>query len=200
VVAAARRIGAQQGIEALSMRRLAEALGVMPNALYTYLPNKASILDAVLDDLLGDVERPSARTGWRNALVAMMSSYRGLLLSQPGLIPVTVSRPMVGPNAMQLREDMLTRLRQGALSADDAVNAYLALFAFTTGFVAFEAARVPGAHDARQRAKARGLYESLSDQEFPSTRALAGRLARRPGDREFTRGLHGVIGGFSGGE
>ena len=180
------------------MRRLADALGVKPNALYTYFPDKASILDAVLDNVLGDVTRPGPRIGWRNGLVSVMSSYRRLLLTQPGLIALTVSRPMVGPNALRLREGMLTLLTRGALEDAEVVNAFLALFAYTTGFVAFEAARTPGRRDARQRAQARRLYEGLSADDFPSTRALGGRLATRPGDSEFTRGLEGVIAGFTG--
>jgi len=199
VVAAARRISAREGVENASMRRLADALGVMPNALYTYFPDKAAILDAVLDDLLGDVEPPRPRTGWRQALVALMSSYRRLLLTQPGLIALTVSRPMVGANALRLREDMLTLLRRGGLDDADAVNAFLALFAYTTGFVAFETARIPGERDTRQRAQAHALYAALPADLFPSTRALAKRLAKRPGDVEFTRGLRGVIAGFGNG-
>lgn len=197
VVAEARRIGARDGIEQLSMRRLADALGVRPNALYTYFPDKGAIVDAVLDDLLGDVEPPSARTSWRAGLVSVMSSYRRVLLTQPGLIPVTVSRPMIGPNAMRLREDMLSLLRRGALDDGDAVHAFLALFAYTTGFVAFEAAREPSEHDAEHRDRVRRLYTSLPDDEFASTRALADRLATRPGDPEFTRGLRAVLDGFA---
>jgi TetR/AcrR family tetracycline transcriptional repressor len=179
------------------MRRLANALGVMPNALYTYFPDKAAILDAVLDDLLGDVKRPRSRVRWRDGLVSLMSSYRRLLLTQPGLIELTVSRPMLGPNAVRLREDMLTLLRRGGLDNAVAVTAFLALFAFTTGFVTFETARAPGERDAKQRARARELHEALPEEVFPSTRALAGRLAKRPGDAEFTRGLRGVIRGFA---
>ena len=179
------------------MRRLAEALGVMPNALYTYFPDKASILDAVLDDLVGDLERPRHRVGWRSGLVSLMSSYRRLLLTQPGLIALTVSRPMVGANAVRLREDMLTLLRRGALGDGDAVNAYLALFAYTTGFVAFETGRTPGRADAEQRAQTYRLHANLPDEDFPSTRALAQRLRRRPGDVEFTAGLQALIAGFA---
>jgi AcrR family transcriptional regulator len=179
------------------MRRLAEALGVMPNTLYTYFPDKASILDAVLDDLVGDVERPRPGTSWGDGLVLLMSSYRRLLLTQPGLIALTVSRPMLGPNALRLREDMLTLLKKGPLSDADAVNAYFALFAFTTGFVAFETGRTPGKGDAKQRAQTYELHASLSDEDFPSTRALAQRLRKRPGDPEFTRGLTGLIDGFA---
>jgi TetR/AcrR family transcriptional regulator, tetracycline repressor protein len=197
VVAAARGIAAKQGADSVTMRQLADALGVMPNALYTYFPNKAAILDAVLDDLLGDVKRPGQRTSWRTGLASLMSSYRLLLLTQPGLIALTVSRPMLGPNAVRVREEMLTLLRSGGLRDADAVSAFLALFAYTTGFVAFETARTPGKRDAEQRAQAYRLHATLPEEAFPSTRALAGRLAKRPGDLEFTRGLRGVISGFA---
>ncbi|MGH2381876.1 MAG: TetR/AcrR family transcriptional regulator C-terminal domain-containing protein [Candidatus Limnocylindria bacterium] len=197
VVAAARRIAAKDGLGRLSMRRLAVELDVMPNALYTHFPDKAAILDAVLDDLLGDVEAPRSGGPWRDVLVSLMSSYRRLLLTQPGLAPLTVSRPMIGPNAMRLREDMLTLLRQGTRDEANTVAAFLTLFAYTTGFVAFEAARTPGEHDASQRARAARLYASLSEEEFPTSRALASRLAKRPGDAEFRSGLLGVIAGFA---
>ena len=114
VVSEARRIAAAEGVQALTMRRLADALGVMPNALYTYFPDKAAILDAVLDNVVGDVSRPRSGRSWRQGVASLMTAYRSVLLAQPGLIPLTVSRPMMGPNALRLREDMLTLLRQGA--------------------------------------------------------------------------------------
>jgi hypothetical protein len=150
----------------------------------------------VLDDLLGDVKRPRRRVTWRQGLVSLMSSYRKLLLTQPGLIALTASRPMYGPNAMRLREDMLTLLRRGGLGDANAVNAFFALFAYTTGFVAFETARTPGKHDTEQRAKGYRLHSTLPEEDFPSTRALARRLAKRPAEREFTRGLDGLLAGF----
>ena len=198
VLAIARRIGARQGVEGLTMRRLAGELGVMPNALYTYFPDKASILDAVLDDLVGDVERPRTSVSWRNGLIALMRSYRALLLTQPGLIALTVSRPMVGPNAVRLREDMLTLLRRGVSSDAYAVSAYFALFAYTTGFVVFETGRAPGTADTSQRARTYELHAGLPDEDFPTTRALARRLRKRPGDVEFMRGLQKLIAGFAG--
>jgi TetR/AcrR family tetracycline transcriptional repressor len=198
VVAEARRIGAEEGIEALTMRRLADALGVLPNALYTYFPDKASIVDAVLDDLIGDVERSHPNAGPRRGLIALMASYRSLLLTQPGLIALSVSRPQIGPKAIRLREDGLTLLKRTGLSDADAVRAYMALFAYTAGFVAFEAGRPAGERDAEQRAAARTVHESLPPGEFPTTRALARRLAKRPGDTEFTYGLERLLDGFTG--
>jgi TetR/AcrR family transcriptional regulator, tetracycline repressor protein len=197
VVAEARRIGGREGVEALTMRRLADALRVLPNALYTYFPDKASILDAVLDDLIGDVERPDPNASPRRGLVSLMASYRSLLLTQPGLIALTVTRPQIGPKAIRLREDGLTLLKRAGLSDADAVRAYLALFAYTAGFVAFEAGRPAGERDAEQRADARKLHDSLPADDFPTTRALASRLAKRPGDAEFTYGLERLLDGFA---
>jgi TetR/AcrR family transcriptional regulator, tetracycline repressor protein len=197
VVAEARRIGAEEGIEALTMRRLADALGVLPNALYTYFPDKASILDAVLDGLMGDVERPDPSASPRRGLVSLMASYRSRLLTQPGLIALTVSRPQIGPKAIRLREIGLTLLKRGGLGDADAVRAYLALFAYTAGFVAFEAGRPAGERDAEQRANARKVHESLPADEFPTTRALARRLSKRPGDAEFAYGLERLLDGFA---
>jgi TetR/AcrR family transcriptional regulator, tetracycline repressor protein len=197
VVAEARRIGAQEGVEALTMRRLADALGVLPNTLYTYFPDKASILDAVLDDLIGDVQRPDPNASPQRGLVSLMAAYRSLLLTQPGLIALTVTRPQIGPKAIRLREDGLTLLKRGGLGDADAVRAYLALFAYTAGFVAFEAGRPAGERDAEQRADARRVHESLAADEYPTTRALARRLAKRPGDAEFTYGLERLLDGFA---
>jgi hypothetical protein len=125
-----------------------------------------------------------------------MSSYRRLLLAQPGLIALTVSRPMVGPNALRVREHMLTLLRGGEFDDSETVTAYFALFAYTTGFVAFETARPPGKGDTKERAQTHQRHAALPTDVFPSTRALAGWLAKRPGDAEFTRGLRAVIAGF----
>jgi hypothetical protein len=105
---------------------------------------------------------------------------------------------MVGPNALRLREDMLTLLRRGVSGDADAVTAYFALFAYTTGFVVFETGRAPGTADTRQRARTYELHARLPDEHFPTTRALARRLRKRPGDVEFTRGLQKLIAGFAG--
>jgi TetR/AcrR family tetracycline transcriptional repressor len=197
VVAEARRIGAREGVEALTMRRLADALGVLPNALYTYFPDKAALLDAVLDDLIGDADRPDPDASPRRGLVSLAASYRRLLLTQPGLIALTLNRPQIGPKAIRLREAGLTLLKRAGLGDADAVRAYLALFAYTTGFVAFEAGRPAGQRDAEQRTAARKLHERLPADDFPTTRALASRLAQRPGDADFTHGLERLLDGLA---
>ncbi|HET6750898.1 MAG TPA: helix-turn-helix domain-containing protein, partial [Actinomycetes bacterium] len=67
VLTAARRIADDEGVDRLTMRRLAGELGVMPNALYTYVPDKEALLDALLDDLLAGIDPgDSAEGDWRD--------------------------------------------------------------------------------------------------------------------------------------
>ncbi len=99
------------------MRRLADALGVMPNALYTYYPTKDALLDALLDSLLGEIDiGPLGSMGWREALTRIMDDSRHLLLSHPRLVEVFLTRPSAGPNAGRLGEDDIPSSAQGRAS------------------------------------------------------------------------------------
>jgi AcrR family transcriptional regulator len=73
VLSAARQLLARKGAEPLSMRRLADHLGVAPNTLYSHYPNKAALMDAVLDSFLGEVPLPQVeQVDWLDGLVAVM--------------------------------------------------------------------------------------------------------------------------------
>src|SRR5688500_10680999 len=84
VVAAARRLIEEGGLERLTMRRLAAELEVLPNALYSHVVDKAALLDAVLDDVLGSIPVPAtARGDWRRGLRTLMADTRAVLLAHP---------------------------------------------------------------------------------------------------------------------
>ena len=74
VLAAARRIADAEGVDRLTMRRLAAELGVLPNALYTYVPDKEALLDALIDDLLAGIEADEPAAGdWREGLASHLA-------------------------------------------------------------------------------------------------------------------------------
>jgi AcrR family transcriptional regulator len=197
VLEAARRIADDEGVDRLTMRRLAAELGVMPNALYTYFPHKEALLDALLDDLLAGVEAPDPAEGdWPDGLARVMDSTRRLLLAHPQLASVFIARPGLGPNAVRLGEVSLALLRRGGLEGERAVEALRVLLAYSLGFAAFQAPRVQGDPGARS-ARAEAAFAGLPEAQFPRMRGLAGELAGPTTDHQFHTGLRWLLDGIA---
>jgi TetR/AcrR family transcriptional regulator, tetracycline repressor protein len=160
VLDAARRLACDEGIDKLSMRRLAKELGVVPNSLYSHFPSKSALVDALLDSLLAEIESPDPdAVGWREGLTAVMSSARRLVLEHPELASAFLSRQSVGRGALRLAEADLELLRRGGIEGERAVEAHRILLIYSLGFGAFEAARrEEPSPDARARHPSDGSY------------------------------------------
>jgi AcrR family transcriptional regulator len=81
----------EEGLAALSMRRLAQVLGVQAPSLYSHYPTKDDLLDAVADLVVADVDTSGFDEGWREGLVTWARSYRAALLAHPGTVPLIAS-------------------------------------------------------------------------------------------------------------
>src|SRR5579863_550589 len=93
VLAAALDIVDRDGAEALSMRRLAHALGRDPMILYRHAANKAAVLDGVAETVLAQLNVNSADPDWQAQLRAIARNYRELALTHPRVVPLLVTRP-----------------------------------------------------------------------------------------------------------
>jgi len=195
VLAAARRIADAEGVDRLTMRRLAAELGVLPNALYSYVPDKEALLDALIDDLLGGIDPGEAVEDWRDGLVRVMDSSRRLLLAHPQLVPVFLARPGLGPNAARLGEITFGLLRRGGLEGEGAVEAFRVLLIYSLGFAAFQAWRLP--EDADRSARAEAAFVGLPEDGFPEMRRLASHLAGPATDDQFHTGLRWLLDGIA---
>ena len=196
VLAAARRIADEEGVDRLTMRRLAAELGVLPNALYTYVPDKEALLDALLDDLLAGIDPgDSAEGDWRDGLVRVMDSSRRLLLAHPRLAPVFLARPGLGPNAARLGEITFELLRRGGLEGERAVEAFRILLIYSLGFAAFQAPRLQSDSVERTR-EVEATFAGLPEDRFPEMRRLAAPLADPTTDRHFHTGLRWLLDGI----
>jgi TetR/AcrR family transcriptional regulator, tetracycline repressor protein len=143
VLKAARGLLDSGGVEALSMRAVARALGVAPNALYSYLADKDELLDAVLDDILGEVKAPTPSQIAREPLEAvrsiMLASYE-VLIAHPGLMSAYFDRQGArGVQAQRLGVVTLDALARAGLDQDQAREALRVLIVNTMGFAAMSA-------------------------------------------------------------
>ncbi len=99
IVRAAIEVADAEGLQALSMRRVAERLGVGTMSLYTYVPGKPELFDVMLDTVYGETARPEdVPGGWRGRLEQIARENWALYLRHPWLLQVAASRPVLGPN------------------------------------------------------------------------------------------------------
>lgn len=112
LVEAAIAIADAEGLAAVSTRRVAEAVGVSAMSFYTYVPDKAVLLDLMLDGVTGDeAALPAAVEGprdWREDVRRMAVAQRAWLLRHPWILEVTTHRPGVGPQAIRTYDRMLS--------------------------------------------------------------------------------------------
>jgi AcrR family transcriptional regulator len=100
IARAAIEVADAEGLQALSMRRVAERLGVGTMSLYTYVPGKPELFDVMLDTVYGETARPQeVPGGWRARLEQIARENWALYLRHPWLLQVAASRPVLGPNA-----------------------------------------------------------------------------------------------------
>jgi AcrR family transcriptional regulator len=197
VLEAARRIADKEGVDRLTMRRLAAELGVTPNTLYTYFPHKEALLDALIDDLLAGVDAGDPAEGdWRDGLVRVMDSSRRLLLAHPQLASVIIARPGLGPNATRLGELTLELLGRGGLEGERAVEALRVLLVYSLGFAAFQAPRRQR-HSGARSARAEATFAGLPEDRFPRMHGLARQLAGPTTDHQFHTGLRWLLQGIA---
>ncbi|WP_229397735.1 TetR/AcrR family transcriptional regulator [Micromonospora okii] len=101
IVRAAVEIADAEGIDALTMRRVSEALGVGTMSVYTYVPGKAELLDVMVDTLYGEMKRPAELPGgWRERLEQIARENLELYRAHPWLLRVETSRPVLGPHLL----------------------------------------------------------------------------------------------------
>lgn len=118
VLRAAVALADQVGSDALSMRKLAQQLDVVPMALYKHVANKEELLDGMVDVVVGEIDPPIAGVGWRSAVRQRILSARQALLRHPWASQVLESRTAPTPTVLHYMESMIATFRTGGFSAD----------------------------------------------------------------------------------
>ncbi|MDP8907678.1 MAG: TetR/AcrR family transcriptional regulator C-terminal domain-containing protein, partial [Chloroflexota bacterium] len=124
VLQAAVALADRSGIDALSMRKLADELGVEAMSLYYHVANKDAILDGIMDVVTSEIELPSDSSDWKTALRQNALSTRDVLLRHPWASGLRVSRRGDGPARLRHEEWMLRTLREAGFSKDLTYHAF----------------------------------------------------------------------------
>jgi len=202
VLANALEIIDRNGVEGLSMRRLGEAVGRDPMVLYRHVPNKAAVLDGVVEMVFEQLSLDTTRQDWPAALRHLAHDFRDLARAHPNVVPLLVTRPLATPLGMRpqgmLRqlEDVLALLTGAGISGADAVLVYRALFGFLYGHVLTELQEVVERPEETDDVLRLGLYR-LQISEFPRLRELAPTWAAYDGLAELDRGLDILLSGLA---
>lgn len=140
VLRAAIAIADAGGLAALTIRSLADELGVKPMSVYHHVANKEAIIDGVIDIVFSEIELPPADADWQAALRRRANSARAVLRRHPWATPLMESRSHPGPATLQHHDAVLGSLRRGGFPIKLAGHAYSLLDSYIYGFALEEAA------------------------------------------------------------
>ncbi|MFJ4651188.1 TetR/AcrR family transcriptional regulator C-terminal domain-containing protein [Nocardia sp. NPDC088792] len=202
VLDAALEIIDRDGVDGLSMRRLAEAVGRDPMVIYRHVPNKAAVLDGVAEIVFAELSVDTTGADWAAGLRELARDFRRLALEHPRVVPLLVTRPLSTPLGSRPRavvrplEDILELLTRAGFSGADALHIYRALFGFLYGHVLNELQEIVERPEETDEVLRLGLYR-LPIDEFPRVRELAPVLAAYDGEMELERGLDILLTGLT---
>jgi AcrR family transcriptional regulator len=200
IIKEALALHAEQGPGALSMRRLADRLGVAPNALYYRVRGKADLIDGLIDQVYAGLDLDPDPTGdWAQQLTTLSLQIRAHLLAHPAVVPFALQQPGLGPHSLRLGEAVYRVLRPAGFSDQAVVGAVYALLTYILGFVALEVSRAgttPQTSDEFVR-RMWAFFAALPPGEFPHTVQLAAQLARISTDDQFQFGIRTFLAGLN---
>ncbi|MBI1418985.1 MAG: TetR family transcriptional regulator [Limimaricola sp.] len=186
-----------EGIDALSMRRLARALGVEAMSLYNHVDNKDDLLMGMLDHVVGTIDWPPGGRDWVAGMRARGLATYAMLIAHPWASQVWLSLPHSGPHVLAYVERTLAALVAAGFSLPQADHAWNAMDSHIHGFT-LQRLNFPFDPADYARAARENLHLIPADV-FPTLRALAAEVAagRHDGLQDFTFGLDLLLDGLA---
>ena len=202
IVDAALAIVREEGIDALTMRRLAHALDTGPASLYVYVANRDELWDLVFDAAVAGIEtEPTDPARWREQLHALTGRMVHLMVVEyPGLARLAMARIPVGDNALRVTESMLSLLKAGGVGDQAAAYAadLLSMFVTATAYEQSLYAQLYSdpEHEMREVARIAERFAAVSPERFPTIAALRTQLTSGDGEERFALGIDVLVNGL----
>jgi AcrR family transcriptional regulator len=194
IVTAALAIVDADGVDALSLRRLADDLAVTPMSLYWHVADKAELLELVGQAVLAEIDLPEPAGDWKAQLRDVHRAMFDVFLRHPNAAELAAGRARFGPDGLAAFERILEILLGQGATPESAFDAYQSLYLFMLGFLA-TSSRTPSFMQAQREGWA--YMASLPEDRFPAIRAVVPVIGRRPRDEQLEIGLGVVIEGIS---
>jgi AcrR family transcriptional regulator len=186
------------GIDALTMRRLGEELGVEAMSLYKHVANKDDLLDGMIDSVFGEIYLPAGGTDWRSSMHQRAISVREVMARHRWAVGLMESRTAPGPATLRHHDAVLGTLREAGFSVELAAHAFSALDSYLYGFALQE--RSLPFDTAEQTAEAAELIlAQLPADDYPHLTELVREHVLQPGydyGNEYAFGLDLILDGL----
>jgi AcrR family transcriptional regulator len=195
IITAAVELIEREGVEAVSMRRIAGLLGSGVMSLYNHVPSKAAVLDGVAERVMSGIDfTTDPDASWEDQVRAQARAFRQIARVYPRSTMVVVSRPVSSAAALRPMEHALATLRNAGFAPEDAVRVVRAFVAYVGGSLLREVGVAPGLEPQRplgqdQAVRAADRPTNLNPAEFPQVMSMSAELLRRDHDADFEFGL-----------
>ena len=198
VLSAAISLADERGIASLTMRKLAQVLGVEAMSLYYHVANKDDILDGMVDVVFDEIDLPSNETDWKSAMRRRAISTRDVLSLHPWATSMMQSRINPGPALLHHHDWVIGTLREAGFSVAMAAHAFSAMDAYIYGF-ALQEDTLPFDTPEETAEIAEAFLEQFPTAEYPHLAELTIEHIMKPGydyADEFEFGLDLILDGL----
>jgi AcrR family transcriptional regulator len=200
IVAAAVAAMRAEGLERVTLRRLAQELDTGPASLYVYFRNGAALHAAILDELLGSVVLPAAGEpgGWTGRVVEALWSYTSILAEYPSLAQSAVYTRPSGPNYLSVLEYLLSSLEDGGVPAGQRAWAVDILLLYATALAAEHGERRHSADTAQQDDELVRAIRNASEASYPAIAVVGEDLLLSGSPRQrYEWGVRALLAGIA---
>jgi AcrR family transcriptional regulator len=198
IIEAGLRVVRKEGLDALSMRRIATELDTGPASLYAHVANKDELLELLFDEVAGEIPLPEPDPArWREQLTQLWIDSHATMLRYGDIARFAIGHIPVGPNSMRLSDLTMALLRAGGVPDRAVAWAVDVVGGFVTFRAVEDATREDAAKDPAFYRRYQEYFAGLPAGRFPVTAALADQLTTGDEMERFRFGLELLVGGLA---
>lgn len=197
IVETARRIVDAEGVDRLTMRRLAREIGSTPMALYHHVRDKEQLLVLLLDDYTArNMRRPELPDDPRERVVALAAAIRETLAGCPWIVEVLTADDLMSEAALWYNERIVDALMECGLTIERAVHAYRSIWYYTAGEMLVRASSTRRRADDDRPTYRDRVFAGLDPVELPRLASLGGRWPELTAEDTYLDGLRALVNGL----